>query len=270
MTERPKPRFEYVDITPELADEWLARNVINRNLKQGSIDAYMRDFASDSWPDTAEPIKLCWFGNLLDGQHRLTAIKKLGITKNLVVAFGLDPAVQKYLDSGVKRSAADMLRMMGNTTNPVAVASAARLAILMERRRSAPVDFKVRGATHPEIYRFLEEHPDFADICDNMATYTHIHLIPSVKNYVGWRLFDLDADAARKFFHGLNSLSGMDEDDPRLILSRRLSRALVRPPRDETLAMIFRTWNAYRTGRPLNLLRIQLDARNRIRIPEPV
>ena len=43
------PTVEIVDVTPELAETWLARNPNNRNLRKAVVDSYARDMQAGRW-----------------------------------------------------------------------------------------------------------------------------------------------------------------------------------------------------------------------------
>jgi hypothetical protein len=72
--------FELVCVTPEMAKEWLTRNIDNRELQPGTVDGYARDMAAKNWQVTHQPIAFDDLGHLKDGQHRLWAIVKTGLS----------------------------------------------------------------------------------------------------------------------------------------------------------------------------------------------
>ena len=64
---------QLVEITPELAHEWLGFNTHNRNIRQRIVTAYAADMTGGDWQWNGESIKFAEDGTLLDGQHRLAA-----------------------------------------------------------------------------------------------------------------------------------------------------------------------------------------------------
>jgi len=104
-----------------------------------------------------------------------------------------------------------------------------------------------------------------------MLTYHRLNMTPSVRCYIGWTLFNIDGLAALDFFHGLNSLVGLTEGDPRIALSRKLTE--IQQPakeKDEIIAYTYRAWNSWRKDEPLSFMRLSLDERGRPRMPIPI
>ena len=65
-----------VDITPEMAREYLEKNSHNRRLSERSVRNLATAIKNGEWQVNGEAIKVDKEGNLLDGQHRLSAIEK--------------------------------------------------------------------------------------------------------------------------------------------------------------------------------------------------
>ncbi|MFB8416467.1 hypothetical protein ACFC63_13300 [Streptomyces albidoflavus] len=62
-------------VTPELAIEWLRRNIENnRPVSHGKVRQWKTDIEQGRWKLTHQGIAFDPEGNLIDGQHRLLAI----------------------------------------------------------------------------------------------------------------------------------------------------------------------------------------------------
>lgn len=99
-------------ITPERAEYYLGLNEGNRTPRKTVISAYAADMAGGRWndsPDIITPIMISREGRLIDGQHRLLAVKKSGVPVAMWVQTDCDDLVYRWLDAGVKRSAADQI-----------------------------------------------------------------------------------------------------------------------------------------------------------------
>ena len=57
-------------ITPEMANQILEKNHINRRLRIDDVNAYARDILNGNWKENSDPITISKSGNLLNGQHR--------------------------------------------------------------------------------------------------------------------------------------------------------------------------------------------------------
>jgi hypothetical protein len=111
ITPRPIPRE--VLVTPALASEWLKRNINNRPLSQANVGGLADDILNGRWVDNGETVKLDWNGNLIDGQHRLTAVVRAGVAVTMLVVEGLDPRSQMTVDVGRPRSVGQQLELSG-------------------------------------------------------------------------------------------------------------------------------------------------------------
>jgi len=105
-----KARAEIVTTTRQLVDALLSINSSNRNIKKQVIERYKRDIASGRWMLTNQGIGVSESGVLIDGQHRLIAIKECGYPPiRLLIVYGLSMDSQKHVDQQSKRSARDLL-----------------------------------------------------------------------------------------------------------------------------------------------------------------
>lgn len=104
-------KSEIVNVTPQLAADWLAANTCNRPLRRTVVDGLKAAFARGEYVQTHQGVAFSLAGELLDGQHRLTAISELrdGVFPMLVTTGLLDEAF-KVMDIGLKRTAADSLQ----------------------------------------------------------------------------------------------------------------------------------------------------------------
>jgi hypothetical protein len=263
-------------ITPELAAEWLEKNLRNRNLRDSAVAQYARDMVNGQWLLTGEAIKFAEDGTLLDGQHRLAAIEKSGLTVDMFVVRGLENESQKVMDTNIRRGVGDMLKLAGYA-NHMALASAARLAMTYQtnvpntRRKS----IAKMGPTHLEVSDFIEKNPDLVDaVQDSMKYRLKIDINPSVLAVTYWELMKLDAEMAENFFESIANNTTNGIGDPRNALIQRLSsarRASEQIPQNAYLSMMFRVWNAWVKGD--EMYRVQVS-NNRdgglIAIPDPI
>lgn len=106
--------IETILITPEIATEWLAANIGNRNISVPHLAKVVSGINSGEFDVVGDSIKYDWNGEIIDGQHRLTAIVKTGKSLELAVVRGYDPEAKSTLDLGKKRSAMDIARLQGH------------------------------------------------------------------------------------------------------------------------------------------------------------
>jgi hypothetical protein len=145
-----------VNITPEMAKDMLSRNKSNRPLRQKLVNLYARDMTQGSWQMNGETVKISKNDELLDGQHRLHAIVKSGKSVRMPVVRNLPKEVFHTIDTGMKRSNAQILGIAG-FANSTALASAAR-AIFVIKNNANPGAQK-NAVTTQEILDVIKEHP---------------------------------------------------------------------------------------------------------------
>lgn len=115
-----------VTMTPQQAAKLLGSNPSNRNLRPRLVEAYARDMTNGLWQSNGDAIRLNGDGSLIDGQHRLSACVKSGVSFETILISGLPSDVRATIDGGAKRSHGDRLAMTG-TSNANSVSASLRL-----------------------------------------------------------------------------------------------------------------------------------------------
>lgn len=114
-------------VTPTIAADWLKANVENnRAIVESRVDAYVRAINNGEWQLTPEGVMFDTDGNLIDGQHRLTAISRANKPVKMVVWTGVPFETMEVLNTGVARTTADVLTVTGGIGN---VSGAAKTAV---------------------------------------------------------------------------------------------------------------------------------------------
>jgi len=101
----------YTLFTPAIAAGLLPTQERNRQISQAHITKLVRDMLSGRWHETNhQPIALSADWRLLDGQHRLTAVVRSGVSIKMWVAIGVDrKVVEDGTDKGAERRLKDQL-----------------------------------------------------------------------------------------------------------------------------------------------------------------
>ena len=104
--------FSLETITPESASRYLEANKANRNIRQTRVDSYARDIQSGKFPATHQCVAFNANGDLIDGQHRLSAIVKANMPVQMYVARydRTETAMMLPLDVGLSRCAYEVLK----------------------------------------------------------------------------------------------------------------------------------------------------------------
>ena len=96
-------------ITPEVAQGYFQKNIKNRPIKMGAVEALARDIKRGTFVTTHQGIAFDTNGNLVDGQHRLLAIIAAGIPVQMMVTRGVEPDTKLVVDRGEARTMRDIM-----------------------------------------------------------------------------------------------------------------------------------------------------------------
>lgn len=80
-------------ITPEQAQAYLDNNAKHRPIKDKKVAEYMAQMQDGAWKLNGKAICFDSTGRLLNGQHRLSAVVRSGVSLTTLVVRGLDPAL---------------------------------------------------------------------------------------------------------------------------------------------------------------------------------
>lgn len=128
-----------VNVTPELAVEWLEHNTRNRKLRQSVVDRYAADMKAGRWLVTGDAIAFDRNGAIVNGQHRLWAVMESGLTVPMLVARDLAPEVVSVLDDHLKRSLTDVAEI-ARPGSTVSTSHAAVAKMLISTSLAGAVD----------------------------------------------------------------------------------------------------------------------------------
>jgi len=148
-------------VTPEKAAEYLKANFLNRTISKPKVEKHKRAIKAGKFRHTHQGIAFDWFGNLRDGQHRLTAIAEGDTSVTMQVTRGVDPDSVSAIDTDMRaRSTAEALRLAGNVAANNRSVAACVLWLQLTGLRS-PGMF--------EIEEFLGSHAEAIDFALSIA-----------------------------------------------------------------------------------------------------
>jgi len=149
-------------ITPDVAKRFLALNTRNRVFDQACVDKYARDMTDGNWKVTHQGIGISKTNVLLDGQQRLMAIVKSGVTISMFVTTGLEDDAQLVMDTGRKRNAAQNLGLRG-IENPKAFVT---FVNMMKAIITGAINATFTESEHLRIYDEIQV--DWRWACNNL------------------------------------------------------------------------------------------------------
>jgi hypothetical protein len=248
--------------TPSMAKELLQHNHVNRNLRERVHQAYRKDMEDGRWTMTGEAIQISENGNLLNGQHRMTALKNCTKTEGvyLLVVRGLEERTQLLMDQGAPRTIADMLKLEGgegikNATICAAIARWLTLAPVPDHEFASKLKSKVSAAACLDTFRAdTEAIIRAAEVGTNTRKST-FPMSTAAIGYCYYHFAKIDVGWADRYFWSWSEMAWSTEGDPRKAAFRRIQRMLVDQDVKHgpllsmaTVSVMTRSWNMWRRG----------------------
>ena len=257
-------KTEIISLTPQLAAEFLKKNISNRPLKDCHVFVYQGAISRGEWKNNGDPIRFSKSGNMLDGQHRCHAVIKTGITIKVSLTTGLDDDVFDTIDCGAKRRSSDILSIKGEI-NATQLAAAARLIYFHSINPSDPFNIDSKFApTTPQVVKLIDSNPLIRDSVNFALRHKWIrrYCTPSIAGFCYFLFYKNNQYACSTFFESLDSGVGLDEFSPVLALRDRLINGVPSKSQEgltahHKAALIFKAFRHYRNNELVKVLRIR-------------
>ena len=250
-----QPYDLWIDITPDMAANWLKNNFGNRPVKEDVVVAYARDMVNGVWVATHQGLAFDVDERLIDGQHRLKAVIMANKTVRMKVSFNLPAKIEgsemttmDCVDRGRTRSVADQLTIQhgfkyGSLTARICAALASLCCGERTRRLSVGQTLEVYRAFEPAI-KFVIEHRSKQAGLKSAGVAAAFALAMNAEDCMR----NLKDEVRKMFFH-LNAPAG-DEDKKYPVVSllraflvsdeaKLISRSLDRGLAEMTLQVLF-------------------------------
>lgn len=245
-----KELTEITILTPEKAQSLLdTQTDQQRKRSHQHVARYADAMKRGLWRFDATPIKVDWYGNLIDGQHRLSAIIISGISIRTLMVYGLDPEVFQVLDTGKRRNLGDAFRISGESYYNT-LASAIGLLALYEKGflRSGKGSGSFRMPQIEDGIKLLDNHSDIRESV-KIVYPARLVLQESVSCFLHYLFNKKDHNKADEFFEKLASGEGFKRKDPIRLLRDRLlfnKTEAVKMERLYKIAIAIKAWNVFR------------------------
>lgn len=254
-------------ITPEKAEEMLSHNTANRPINKSLVQQYARDMSSDNWDVTGESIKFDIGGNLIDGQHRLSAVRVAKQPITTMVIRGLETSAKFVIDTGKSRTTRDALTFAGEV-NCTDLAACIRAAIWYQGSKKEGGYFRI---SNHECMDWLESNPDMRDAVQyaNKNKLIRKLLTSRVFGLTRFVTARIDPMASDNFF-ALIDLPPQDKEHPCFVLNRTIANARMTAPSARRGSMDYqwlvgvtaKAWNFYINKKPIKLMKLPRGSEN--------
>jgi hypothetical protein len=251
-------------ITPARAAEWLTANTTNRPLSRPVVRSFAEAMHRGEWLVTHQGIAFDVNGVLVDGQHRLAAVIEADQPVEMTVFTDVPEGAFDVLDTGKRRTAADVLAIEGEK-NSILLAAMVRIVWLYENRPDLNWSGGAAGVTNHQIVQTLEQHPrvrDFVSLGEQIAAATGM-----IKSAAGAASYLVERAVKRAdltgWYEGIIEGTGLGKGDARLRLRRVMfsmtrrhaGQPMRRRDTREHVALYIKAFNAWHAGEALPSLR---------------
>lgn len=267
-----QPTARVINLTPELAAEYLNRNPRNRKVSPRNYATIVRAITNGEWELNGEAIKIDASGFILDGQHRCHAVVEAGIAIKTFLIENLPATVQDTMDTGKSRTLADILAIRGEV-NANTVAAIARRIYISRRVSIRAATMASYPTTNKECLRFFDDNDWIRELTGPAKKVARFAKLPaSLAGLLIASFSDIDTEDADYFFEHLMSGAELEPRSPILML--RSSLASLHDSKGTTnqtymAALTIKAWNKFRAGESVGTLKFTPGGANPEKFPEP-
>jgi hypothetical protein len=250
--------FEYIN--PETAIEYLTKNTSNRPIQQHHIRHLCEEMINGRWKFNGDTIVFDWNGVLRQGQHRLSALIKIGFTSKFLVVRGVDPTAFSTMDCGKQRSGSDALALIGETNTK----TKASVLVWIDKYYSNGLNGSSAGKIKISPTWVLELNDKYSDYVGKWHHQKHLGC-SSIINAAGYIFSKISNSEAEDFISKVLSGENLISSDPEYLLRNRLLNNLSSKAKLSNryiFALFIKAWNARRAGVGLKNLRFREEGHN--------
>jgi len=165
-----KTSFELV--TPKRAKELLEKNICNRSVNERKVKEYSYFMECGKWGETHQGIAISKTNKLIDGQHRLLAIIKSGVSLMQNITTEVEDESFAKIDIGYNRTSGVMMDVAGVKNYNAHASGIAKMIVLVKRERPSG-----GGGGNKELFILGQDVID--EYYSHQEIYDEIHVISS-------------------------------------------------------------------------------------------
>jgi hypothetical protein len=266
-----------MDISPGVATEMLTRNDENRPIDRGRVKHLRDAIQRGEWLVSHQGIAFAgsWTDSrLLDGQHRLEAIRQSGQTVRLLVFENVPRETFSVMDTGRSRTASTVLAMQGEHDASL-LGAAIRHIHLFKTMPDAEWKGQSSRLTNAQVLTFLEANrEEVTKACGVARLMSKERLIIPTAAAVGYYTTREASPGVgqESWIKGMTTGADLSPGDPRLALRNALisvgtgTSGRRRSDSRGQLGLYLKAWNAWVLQKSVKQLRFQRGEK----MPEPV
>jgi len=246
-------------ITPDRARSLLESNTNNRPVIKASLAKLCNEMQMGRFVFNGDAIRISKTGRLLDGQHRLLAVVKTGISIETFVVYGLNDECFKTIDQGSLRTLSALLSMEGATN--YTMAAAASMLIQKYLDGYTPTQGSNGARSKTDLVNFYNENK--ANVLLATSRISGSKQLKKLMSggylaFIYFILYGINKEDCELFFSRVESGNGLVIHQPELVLREKLISVISKSDKESQVAraayFIF-AWNAFRNNKQMKLMR---------------
>lgn len=262
-------------ITPEIASQYLKKNIntgeyANRTIKQSNVAKIYNIMKNDEWYVDVNPIIFDSNGNMIDGQHRLIAIIKLGKPIKMLVKRGVNPESFKGLDQSESRDAVDFADIERKDESKKCIPVFRWLYNQQVSKSPTSVPKIEKRLSEYDLQKWgYENHSGVIDAVKWIKANKGDGVViqDRVLTYLAYNFSNLDKDLSEEYLKYLTQMDGSTEYPTFSMVKLRVikylhisksMRVVGRVQNEWIMSNVISGWNAVREGR-LNLTKFKIN-----------
>lgn len=253
-------------ITPEMAMDILQTNSRNRKMDKELILVYADQMSRGLWKFNGESIIISDENVLLDGQHRLGAIVKSGISQKCIIVRGISQSAFDTIDTGKTRTAGDILSI-ANIKDSRKISSIITRYFGLIGNQTRIQGLRRVYKSKQEVLSEYKSKPDFwrSVLTISYKFYRKIKLLnqSDIGGYMAYLMIEKghDFDSVVSFFNQLFFDTDIENSTIPLLRDKLIRSITTQYKLSSRLrhALIVKTWNAYVVGKEYKILSFNID-----------
>ena len=257
-------------VTPQLAKQWLERNVHNRPLSEVTVIAYALDMLEGRWRYNGAAIQFDSNGTLIDGQHRLKACVEADVPFQTIVVFDLPPEVMRTIDIGKPRTSGHIAHLEG-AQNASCACAVAGLILIHQKYGIRHMNDPRCQPTKTQVVEAVGRLPGIDGAVAQAKLLARKIAAPRLVGFCWYAFAQQDRTLADRFFTELANGLSLSPTNPVYHLRERLladRQAKAKLPQVEIVALFFKAWLYYRENRPIRKLFWKSDGGSPEKFPD--
>lgn len=250
-------RIEQVMMSPEQAAKLLKSNDRNRSPSEALIANLAAQMKSGGWKLNGETIIVDRNGQLMDGQHRLSAVVVAGVPVPMLVVWDAEPSAFTTIDTGRSRKNSDFMSALGHKQATRLAAAAATIWKMyweIPAQTKCPAEYAIQVVErYPSIDGWMARYVGSKTLRSIIPAGTIVPALVYLSDIAN------KPELAARIVDGLDRGMNLTDGDPILALRNRMINYRSSGGRTDIFSLwpaVVKTVNALEAGEQITKLQI--------------